>query len=438
MSLRSIRHSALMLIALAACVSALAAPYGKIGEKYAVLGGSAGALGPAVGIEADAPYGGRLHLFKEGVILWHPEIGEAFAIWGAISVKWWKLGRVEFGYPITDERTTPDGRGRYNHFRAVHLPGKPESSIYWTPQTGAHAVHGLIRDAWAKGGWERGELGYPTSDEFQDGALRRSNFEGGYITWSRASGIRIVKSGAEITRKTPPKTFGSLLVTGLEVAANGTPLAGNATFLSENTVCSPDNVAALSAFMKEKVLAVANPKLKQKFGVTIRDDAQMRLNCAFRAEISQACQREVALRTSLPNGLFKFWINMPGQDAGFSVNFEIEAATRISLPQDSHGAIGIGPTRVKVLNLKFDSHNLTGDALKAAADVYAFFSGEDIVRSLTRDRHFTVPGVETSLAELNPALKKIPANYRIDSCLGDGNVLRLIGTSAPGRDPVVR
>ncbi|MBC6982953.1 hypothetical protein H8B08_14490, partial [Caulobacter sp. 17J80-11] len=186
---------ALVVLGLASASAFAAQPYGRIGEKYAALGAAAGPLGAPIGDEAEAAYGGRRHLFKEGVIYWHPRIGEAYAVWGAIGRKHWELGGVAYGYPITDERATPDGRGRYNHFRAVQAAGAPESSIYWTPQTGAHAVYGLIRDAWARGGWERGALGYPTSDEFQDGKYRRSNFERGYILWAPDTGVKVVAWG---------------------------------------------------------------------------------------------------------------------------------------------------------------------------------------------------------------------------------------------------
>ena len=54
------------------------------------------------------------------------------------------------GYPVTDESGTPDHVGRFNHFEG--------GSIYWTPQTGAHEVHGAIRALWASLGWERSGL----------------------------------------------------------------------------------------------------------------------------------------------------------------------------------------------------------------------------------------------------------------------------------------
>lgn len=46
---------------------------------------------------------------------------------------------------IPEERTTPDGIGRYRHYQ--------RGSIYWTPQTSAHEVHGYIGGKWAELGW---------------------------------------------------------------------------------------------------------------------------------------------------------------------------------------------------------------------------------------------------------------------------------------------
>ncbi len=89
-----------------------------------------------------------------------PSIGTTHEVHGAILGKYEELGAEAsfLGYPTTDESGTPDGVGRFNHFQA--------GSIYWTPSTGAHEVHGLIREFWAAHGWERNvALGYPISDE---------------------------------------------------------------------------------------------------------------------------------------------------------------------------------------------------------------------------------------------------------------------------------
>jgi hypothetical protein len=103
------------------------------------------------------------------------------AVVGEIAAKYDALGGCGsiLGTPITEERGTPDGVGRYSVFE--------KGSIYWTPALGAHEVHGRIRDAWAQAGWEAGRLGYPISDEYADGDGRRSDFEHGYIHWSAAT-----------------------------------------------------------------------------------------------------------------------------------------------------------------------------------------------------------------------------------------------------------
>ena len=127
-------------------------------------------LGPATSDEQPAPFGGRFQQFANGVIFWHPnaDIG-AHEVHGAILGLWTQLGRTAFGYPITDETDALDGRGRFNHFRPVQLPGKEERSIYWTNDTQAHSVIGAIRDKWAQWEWQQGKLGYPSSEEMQDG-----------------------------------------------------------------------------------------------------------------------------------------------------------------------------------------------------------------------------------------------------------------------------
>jgi uncharacterized protein with LGFP repeats len=162
-----------------------------IDNKYQELGGPHGFLGQPVdagagNLEMDTADGrGRTRDFQGGSIYWTAETG-AHEVHGAIRLKWASLSgsRNFLDYPLTDETGTPDGRGRYNHFQG--------GSIYWTPQTHAHEVHGAIRDKWASMGWERSFLGYPKSDEkaTRDGG-RYSVFEGGSIFWHPVRGIEV-------------------------------------------------------------------------------------------------------------------------------------------------------------------------------------------------------------------------------------------------------
>jgi len=85
------------------------------------------------------------------------------------------------GNPTTTEKTAPDGIGKYQHFQG--------GSIYWSPSTGAHEVHGLIRARWAELGWEKSWLGYPMTDEIDmyDGEGRVTKFQGGQLVWRKAT-----------------------------------------------------------------------------------------------------------------------------------------------------------------------------------------------------------------------------------------------------------
>jgi uncharacterized protein with LGFP repeats len=125
---------------------------------------------------------GRARDYEHGSIYFTPQTG-AHEVHGDIRVKWAQLGghRSFLGYPTTDETGTPDGRGRFNHF-------EHGCSIYWTPQTGAHEVHGAIRELWASMGFERSKLRYPVTDERDMPGGRISRFEGGEIRWTPTGG----------------------------------------------------------------------------------------------------------------------------------------------------------------------------------------------------------------------------------------------------------
>jgi hypothetical protein len=163
------------------------AVWGRIRVKWAQLGFGKGVLGYPTTDEQVTPDGtGRFnHFSKDASIYW--TVGtDAHSVQGRIRARWaaqgWELGQA--GYPTTDELSTPDGFGRYNHFTKG-------ASIYWAPPTDAHVVVGVIRDRWAALGWEGSYLGYLTSDEFGIPGGRRSNFQSGFITWNASTGVVI-------------------------------------------------------------------------------------------------------------------------------------------------------------------------------------------------------------------------------------------------------
>ncbi len=165
-----------------------------IDDKHAALGGPGGFLGHPVdegagSAEMDTADGrGRVRDYQGGSIYWSPATG-AHEIHGEIRIKFGRLGGTSgfLGFPTTDETGTPDGVGRFNHFEG--------GSIYWSPTTRAHAVLGAIRQRWAALGWESGPLGLPRTGELvgKSGRGRDGVFEGGEVHWCRATGAHEVR-----------------------------------------------------------------------------------------------------------------------------------------------------------------------------------------------------------------------------------------------------
>ncbi|HEY0714274.1 MAG TPA: hypothetical protein VGF45_16450 [Polyangia bacterium] len=143
-------------------------------RKVAQLGGLPG---PATG-ELEIGYDkGYFRKHRDGVMYYTPHAGPCW-VRGAILEHYQSFGadKGALGYPTTDETPTPGNLGRYNHFQ--------KGSIYWSPATGAHEIHGMIRQHWLSLGREASWLGYPISDEqpfTEDG--RVSKFQHGNIYW---------------------------------------------------------------------------------------------------------------------------------------------------------------------------------------------------------------------------------------------------------------
>lgn len=147
-------------------------------------------LGPSKNDVTPLVNGGAFQAFSDGSVYWTPTTG-AHEVHGDILAKWGSLGweKSFLGYPTTDETATPDSVGRFNFFQG--------GAIYWTPTTGAHEVHGDILAKWGSLGYERSFLGYPTSDEGDIPGGRVSNFERGQIAWSASKGALVSSTTVE-------------------------------------------------------------------------------------------------------------------------------------------------------------------------------------------------------------------------------------------------
>lgn len=152
-----------------------------IADKYAAIGDLLGA--PTTGVFCGGLDGGCYQVFEDGAIVWSPATGAQVSK-GAIRAKWAATGYEWgfLGYPTTDEVCGLVRGGCYQMFEG--------GGILWSPTAGAHVSKGAIRTKWGQTGYESGFLGYPTTDEIcglVNGGCYQM-YEGGAILWSSASG----------------------------------------------------------------------------------------------------------------------------------------------------------------------------------------------------------------------------------------------------------
>lgn len=189
-------------------------PFGAITAKYARTGGPASWLGnPASPEVTGLRSGGAYQVFRGGSIYWSAA-GGAHTVGGAIRSKWAADGAQNgrLGYPTADEgRGLKDG-GAYQGFQG--------GRIHWSRATGAHITRGGILSAWAASGYERGVLGYPTSNEYAFSGGAAQNFQGGTITWTAQAGARVVAGAIGAKFRAAP-TLGHATTSELSTGLGG-------------------------------------------------------------------------------------------------------------------------------------------------------------------------------------------------------------------------
>lgn len=161
---------------------------GEIRKKYDALGGPNSFLTWPKSDELGVPDGvGRRNEFVNGFIYWHPNYG-AHPVTTHFSIAWDRTGweRGALGYPTSDEIALPDGIGRRQSFSKGHIYGSP---------AGLGTIKGAIYDKWVSIGAEKGVLGYPTTDEITtpDGVGRFNRFTGGMMYWHPQHGAHDVR-----------------------------------------------------------------------------------------------------------------------------------------------------------------------------------------------------------------------------------------------------
>jgi uncharacterized protein with LGFP repeats len=155
---------------------------GGIMYRYAVSGGPP-AIGLPVSDEVDVPgrAGARMSSFERGRVYWSMAT-DAHLVQGGILTRFDQLGGVaNLGLPTTDETDVPGRTG-------ARMSSFERGRVYWSMATDAHSVVGGIMAKYLIMGGAGGNFGLPLSDEFYIAGGRRSNFQGGHITWDSTSG----------------------------------------------------------------------------------------------------------------------------------------------------------------------------------------------------------------------------------------------------------
>jgi uncharacterized protein with LGFP repeats len=152
-----------------------------IREGWAALRWELGPLGyPTADTRCGWVDGGCYQHFAGGSLFWSQASG-VHMVRGAMRDRWkatgWAAGPL--GYPTSDEYCGLAKGGCFQVFQ--------KGSLYWTPTTGAHAVAGQIRDAWAAQGYETGRLGYPVEEARRVANGTAQRFQGGTVTYDSAT-----------------------------------------------------------------------------------------------------------------------------------------------------------------------------------------------------------------------------------------------------------
>ena len=158
-------------------------PTTMINLAWRASGGLGGPLGARQGEQATIGDNAAAQGYAGGKIFYSPQTG-AHAVTGAILSKYESIGGPtgDLGFPVGAEADGGVPNSRVNAFSA---PDKPV--IFWTPDTGAIVVRGPINAAWAKLGGATGTLGVPTGEQTAKGDTVTQAFTGGEISWNKAT-----------------------------------------------------------------------------------------------------------------------------------------------------------------------------------------------------------------------------------------------------------
>jgi uncharacterized protein with LGFP repeats len=158
-------------------------PTTLINLAWRTTGGLGGPLGARQGDQTPVGDGGAAQGYAGGKIFYSPQTG-AHAVTGAILSKYESIGGPtgDLGYPVGTEVDGGVPNSRVSSFSAADKP-----VIFWTPDSGAIVVRGPINAAWDKLGGATGSLGVPTAEPTVNGDTVTQTFSGGDLSWNNAT-----------------------------------------------------------------------------------------------------------------------------------------------------------------------------------------------------------------------------------------------------------
>lgn len=193
--------------------------HGAVLGAYGRAGYEWGRFGYPTSNETPSANSGVYQIFQGGTAYWHPGSDSYFvhdAIFDTYGSYGWERG--ELGYPLSDETATANG-GVYQRFQG--------GTAYWSPRSGPHAVTSDLLGEYGNHGYEHGHLGYPTSEAYWDGNRHKQNFEHGVL--EKAHDFNVTWAGQPNNYFCGPTSGWMILnAIGAHYSAQGTPLSINA------------------------------------------------------------------------------------------------------------------------------------------------------------------------------------------------------------------
>ena len=189
---------------------------GGIRNLWEGQGWERGHMGYPTGEETTTAGGGVYQTFQGGAAYWHPRTGTYYvhdAMLGAYGRAGYEWGR--YGYPLSNETPSANG-GVYQIFQG--------GTAYWSPRSGSHAVPLDLLAEYGNHGYERGHLGYPTSEPYWDGNRQKQNFEHGVL--EKTNDFNVTWAGQPNNYFCGPTSGWMILnAIGAHHSAQGTPLS---------------------------------------------------------------------------------------------------------------------------------------------------------------------------------------------------------------------